>query len=239
MSKNSTSQQQLLNWIIHSMEYSPMKEVKKKELIRFWSEFYSHLLLKHPIMKGEPTNKKTKSCQYNELVFEILHKEKQKINNKDSPLHDDVALHNLQMEIENLTMSFDEKSIYKSVPNIIKLLIPENLESAKDYLLGRDLEDDDVELLYVFGQYTIEALIVHVLGMVFNPLEDIGMIRVSTLIERLESSVRSQALLLNHRRNREPIMPKATEGADKAEQLHTDRILPPEQALDPKGVFCS
>lgn len=43
---------------------------------------------------------------------------------------------------------------------------------------------------------TLEALIVHVLGMVYNPLEASSVIRLPSLVERLESSVRTQASIL-------------------------------------------
>jgi hypothetical protein len=42
---------------------------------------------------------------------------------------------------------------------------------------GRELEKDDIELLSEFGQYTIEALIVHVLGLVFHAVENNSIIR--------------------------------------------------------------
>lgn len=80
------------------------------------------------------------------------------------------------------------------------MLIRNDEPSAKDYLKTKVLEKDDIELLSEFGHYTIEALIVHVLGMVFNSLEYNSYIRVSSLVERLESSVRTQASLLKNRR---------------------------------------
>ena len=221
MKNIKSMQQQLINWLISSMKDLPIKEEKKMELFRFWGEFYS-LLMNNSIQEGESTNK-TKSFQYKEKVFELLHETKQQINNKDEKDTDN-ALHNLQTRIENLTMAFDEESVFKSVPNIIHKLIREDAESAKDSLLGRGVleEEDDKDLLYEFGQYTIEALIIYVLGIVFHPLLDHSVVRLSTLIERLESSVRSQALLLkNHRSGSRET--KVTKGADKAEQEHTDK----------------
>lgn len=102
-------------------------------------------------------------------------------------------------------MLFDEESMFKTAPNIIRINIRNNDESAKDYLRGRLLEKEDIELLSEFGQYTIEALIVHVLGMVFNSLEYNSIIRVASLVERLESSVRIQASLLKSRRCKKPL----------------------------------
>lgn len=39
---------------------------------------------------------------------------------------------------------FDEKSIFRSASDIIKILIRENEESAKDYLKRRPIEKDDL-----------------------------------------------------------------------------------------------
>lgn len=129
------------------------------------------------------------SIRNQSLIFCILQK----------PLSED-DLRKIQMEIEDQTILFDETSMFKTAPNIIKILIRNNDVCAKDYLRGRALVKDDIELLSEFGQYTIEALIVHVLGMVYNSLEYNSIIRLATLVEQLERSVRKQALLLKSRR---------------------------------------
>lgn len=163
----------------------------KKELIRFLNGFYNHLLQNTNISEQKG---KTKNIKYKEEVFEILHNAKARLPLSEKELVD------IQSGIEDLTMSFDEESMFKSVPNIIRTLIKEHKESAKDYLRGRVPERNDMELLSEFGQYTIEALIVHVLGMVFNTLEYNSIIRVATLVEQLEYNVRIQATLLRCRR---------------------------------------
>lgn len=183
------------NWVTHSLENLSRKEEEKKELIRFWNEFYNSLL-QYTNMSGQQG--KTKSVQYKEEVFDILHKSKASLSLTEAELR------NIQMEIEDLTILFDEKSMFKTAPNIIRILIRNNDESARDYLRGRVLEKDNIELLSEFGQYTIEALIVHVLGMVFNTLENNSIIRVASLVEQLESSVRIQASLLKSRRCKKP-----------------------------------
>ncbi|KAL3516294.1 hypothetical protein ACH5RR_023196 [Cinchona calisaya] len=62
-------------------------------------------------------------------------------------------------------MSFNDKSIFKSVPSIIKFLIKPGETSAKDFLKNhKDIKSDDYKLLSEFGNYTIEALLVHVLA---------------------------------------------------------------------------
>lgn len=130
----------------------------------------------------------------------------------------------IQMEIEDLTMLFDEKDIFKTAPNIIKILIRSNEISAKDFLRGRELKKDDIELLSEFGQYTIEALIVHVLGMVFNPLENSSLIRVASLVELLESNVRIQASLLKCRRCKKPFTSMGAD-EDKVKMTGKEKII--------------
>lgn len=158
----------------------------------------------------------TKSEQYKQEVFDILHNSK-----KSLPLSED-ELKKIQMKIEDLTMLFDEESMFKTVPNIIKILIRPNQDNAKDYLRRKYLEMDQIELLSEFGQYTIEALIVHVLGMLFNNEESNTMIRVATLVEQLESSVRKQALFLKSRRSQIPLS-MATDGLSNAKMSVKER----------------
>lgn len=78
---------------------------------------------------------------YKEEVFSLLESKKGQL-----PLTED-KLRNLQITIEDLTMNFDEESIYRSAKNIIKLLIGKDLECARDYLRKWGLEADDMELL--------------------------------------------------------------------------------------------
>lgn len=167
------------NWVIKSLNDLPRKDEERNEIIRFWDEFYNYLL-QNTNMSGQ--SGQTRLVQYKEEVFNILHDAKASL-----PLSEE-KLRKIQMEIEDLTIFFDEKSLFKTAPNIIRLL------------RGRVHEKDNMELLSEFGQYRIEALIVHVLGMVFNILEFNSIIHVASLVERLESSVRIQASLLKSRR---------------------------------------
>lgn len=176
----------------------------QREQIRFWNEFYD--LLQKTQISGEQDNiseqqddisgqlGQSKSSQYKESVFEILHKSKDRL-----PLTEK-ELQKIQMDIENQTSKFDEESMFKTAPNLIKILISSDKVSAKDFLRSKLLENNDIELLSEFGHYTIEALIVHVLCLVFNSVEYDSLIRVASLVERLESSVRIQASLLKYRR---------------------------------------
>lgn len=164
------------------------KDTEKEELIRFWNQFYNE-------EKKRITKKvSTKSEDYKNHVFNVLEEGK-----AGEPLGKE-ELRKLQLEIEDMTAAFDEQSIFKTVPNLIRVLINKNEINAKDYLKKHLVLNADKELLYEFGQYTIEALLIHVLSLVFNSLEISSIIRAASLIERLESSVRTQAALLKHRR---------------------------------------
>ena len=162
------------------------KEEEKKELIRFWNAFYDHICINTQISEE---NDISKSVQYKQEVFEILKNAKDRL-----PLSEE-ELRKIQMDIEDLTIFFDEESMFKTAPNIIKILIRNTEENAKDSLRSSLFDKADLELLSEFGQYTIEALIVHVLSMFFNTFEFNTIIRVASLVEQLESSIRKQALL--------------------------------------------
>lgn len=178
-----------IKWLLRSFDHLPVKEEDKEELIRFFNAFYISLL-----SNKYDQQDKTKSLQYKEEVFEILYNAKARL-----PLSYE-ELRKIQIEIEDLTMIFDEESMFKTTPNIIKILISNDKESAKDYLRNRALSEDDIELLSEFGQYTIEALIVYVLSMLFTSHDSNSMIRVASLVEQLDSNVRLQATLLKCRR---------------------------------------
>lgn len=92
-----------------------------------------------------------------------------------------------------------------------------------------------MELLYEFGHYTIEALIVHVLGLVFNSLEYTSLIRVASLVEQLESSVRKQALLLKSRRCKKPFS-MATEDGIQENMSGKDRLRSKLEIMYPFGT---
>ena len=98
-------------------------------------------------------------------------------------------------------MLLDDKSIYHTAPNLIKLLIRPEMPTAKDFLKSCPLSPEVLDLLDHFDHYTLEAIIIHVLGMVFNSLQDFSMVRVALWweVEQLDSSVRVQAALLKSR----------------------------------------
>lgn len=179
------------NWVKLSLEKLTIKDQDKNSLIRFWNEFYSALSTD---MKG--TYKNTKSGEYKREVYDILISKKAVMPLKAEELRE------LQISIEDLTILFDEESIFKTVPNIIKILIRTEDVNAKDYLKKRLGSKEMNDLLSDFGPYTIEALIVHVLGTLFHALECSSIIRIQSLVEQLESRVRMQSSFLKSHRKK-------------------------------------
>ena len=104
-------------------------------------------------------------------------------------------LFSLQRDIEDLTLFFEEKSIFRTYPSLIKLLIHDDMITAKEYLMQkRYLLDTDLACIKIFGKYTLEAIIINVLGSVFNYAQSLSVVRLSTLIHQIDSAVRVQAI---------------------------------------------
>lgn len=106
-------------------------------------------------------------------------------------------LQKLQMRIEDLTNKFEECSIFNETPNLIKLLIGKDLISAKSYLYKNIPQDIYNSTIAQFGEYTLEAIIIYVLGFLFHSIQESSVVRVSTLLEMLDRTVRTQANIIN------------------------------------------
>ncbi|XP_071712899.1 probable DNA-directed RNA polymerase [Rutidosis leptorrhynchoides] len=111
-------------------------------------------------------------------------------------------LYDLQKQIEEMTMQFDEQTLHKSTTNILNILIDENRESAKFYIFNKlnKENEEDRALLSELSQFTLEGLIVHVLCVLFRSSDVNIMVRVATLIEQLEGHVRSHINIVRQRR---------------------------------------
>lgn len=93
-------------------------------------------------------------------------------------------------------MKFDESNIFSETPNLIKRLIGKDLICAKDYLNIKIPINFYNCTIYTLGQYTLEAIIIHVLGLLFNSIQESSVVRVSTLVDRLDRTVRAQANII-------------------------------------------
>jgi hypothetical protein len=118
------------------------------------------------------------------------------------------------------TSPYDEESIYRTVPNLIRRLIIKDKPTAKDYLRSCSLSQDEFNLLNYMDQYTLEAIIVNVLSMVFTSLQEFSAVRASTLVERLDQYALTQAYLLKSRKssNSKPNPTNNTEDLLKEEE---------------------
>lgn len=176
---------------IRSASFSTVDE----HLLRFYYDLETHVKTPYRL-SGLETH--TSSGRYQSDVLMLLHSAKDRF-----PLSDE-ELRYLQIKIESITLCYDEESIFHSSNNILRMLIRSEEKSAKD-LLKESLTSDDGSLdllISELGHYTLEGLIVYEVGNLFNSLEKTSMIRLATLIDRLETSVRTQASILRSRRLR-------------------------------------
>jgi len=90
-------------------------------------------------------------------------------------------------------MNFNESNVFRSTPNMIKLLIHPDLPNAKEYL-KRVIPPSYLPLLNRFGAYTLEAIMTHVPGLVFHSVRDYSVV---TLLDQLNGFVRDQSRFLS------------------------------------------
>lgn len=159
---------------------------KERTIDRFWNNLYQ----KMDSISSSSEIKVSNVIMYQHEVIKLLVQSKQNAQS----LSQEQLLY-LQKEIEDLTINFDEDSLFKTYPSLIKLLIRQDLITAKLYLQNNSgLSETDLLYIQVFGKYTLEAIIIHVLGSVFNCVRDLSVVRVSTLIQQIDSTVRVQAI---------------------------------------------
>lgn len=137
----------------------------------------------------------SKISQYQNDVLQMLEDNKKSILFEINDEKKKKKWNELQMKIEEHTTGFNEISIFNSSMKIFHLLIGNNEISAKDYLKQKDwkLSENELTSLNSLGPYKLEAIIIHVLGSLFNCLKDTPKVRLSTFIDQLDSNVRVHA----------------------------------------------
>lgn len=153
-------------------------EKKKATTVDFWFKYYKLL---NQIASKAPSNRD----KYKNEVFTLL--EEFKATNTQP--YNNNKLHKLQSEIEKLTMVFDEKRELGNT-DISKRLIDDEKKPAKDYLLDKlkvQGNSHNYAFLNYLGQYTLEALIIYVIGQLFHT-ED-SHVRAATMVDQLETNV--------------------------------------------------
>jgi len=134
--------------------------------------------------------------KYQDEVFNKLHSYKASHTSNFS----ESDLIKLQSEIESLTTQFDDlKNRFQIVPDLLHLLIDKNKTSAREFLKSQNIPDSDKVLLSYLDPYTIEGIIVYVLGLLFNSIQESPAVRVSTLVEYLSRFVVNHALMMQDR----------------------------------------
>ena len=173
--------------ITYRMFASSSKSFERDAIIdAFWQSFYDRINASF----GMVNFKKSHTSLYQNAVIKLL--ESSKISKDESSKQEELLA--LQRRIEDLTMGFEEESLFKSVPGIVGLLINKEKMTAKVYLTKRcELTETDMKYVDVMGKYTLEALLIHVLGSVFNPLEDLPVVKVAAMIQQIQSAVKVQA----------------------------------------------
>lgn len=115
--KNQQYDSQEKAWILKTHDYlPPIGNVDRNKVIQFWSDFYDHALKLSEITSSYQECFPTKNDSiYKQLVFKRLEE------CRGGNLSDD-ELRNLQLFIEDTTLEFDEKSMYKTVPNVVLMM---------------------------------------------------------------------------------------------------------------------
>jgi len=183
--ENSDSDNIVYNKKILIEKYDETKNVLLK---KFWKDYES------TIKERGLNNTTLQVSEYNQSVFKLL-RDNKFILNEENPNRDE-DLQKLELEIENLTVKFDKETIFKSSFTLIELLLKDKRCCVRDYLKDH-LPDKCLSAIYKLNEYTIECCIIHVLGSLFNHLNDINHIRLSTLIDHLEMHIVTQLVLLD------------------------------------------
>ncbi|KAL8553268.1 hypothetical protein ACS0TY_001800 [Phlomoides rotata] len=221
--------------------HGQIKEQYKDVLLDFWFSFFDHILregvndslfTEEDQIEIEPTdtllqedgitirNNVSKSIfikVYKDKVFQLLE------DNKSAELSSE-GLKKLQLEIESLTMDFNEENIYSSCSILIKEMSDGNQISAKDYLKGKykfDKKEDDLNRIKVISskdnmkevgtqlynaltpyekqlldQFSHHTIEALLIHIMSTLFSSENCVKVATLVERIENAVRQNAAIL-------------------------------------------
>lgn len=148
-------------------------------------------LINETLLKISSKKQRTsKRLLYVQNILQLLEKKK-----KDISLHSELKefiLEDLQQKIEKSTVLFDEKSIYKTSIDLFELLTRDPITNEKrssnlrNILIERIKDDYIIDVLNSLNVYTVEMLVIYVLGQIFNDLENNSpIVKAVTLVEKL------------------------------------------------------
>jgi hypothetical protein len=189
--------------MVHSTP-STVKEDKAAILQIVLEEFYSILLenasSSEDSQKSSKDKKKvspSKVVTYQSAVFNLLHSHK-----KGGIVLSESELVDLQHKIESMTRGYKAAAnIWEQSPSLLKKLISMNATTVKESLKEWH-SPENVKILDNFAEYTLEGIMIHVLGTVFNSVNTDSAVRVSTLIDQLDYAVKLHAKTLHKIRTR-------------------------------------
>ena len=164
--------------------YKDEKEKRKMEILnKFWNFFYSKLP-----DSPDPDNKKSNTVKYQDEIIRLLHDKKDIF-----PCYPREQRIYFQLMIEEMSMDYNERNLHKTSPNLLKLLISNDKTTAKEYLKN-NLPNEELPLLHNLKAYTLESFIIYVLGLLFSCIKDKPVVRLATLLDRMDYAVRMKAL---------------------------------------------
>lgn len=153
--------------------------------------------LEHKLISMDPNelphSSKSNPSRYKEQVFQLLRDFKSNPTNPENL----EALQNLQLEIENLTMKYDEANIFQTYPflidHLIDLMIHDDMPSARDIILRKKgIGDDVLVILNRLYAYSLEEICIHVLSELFHESNDSTVVRVASFIDHLAKQISFQ-----------------------------------------------
>lgn len=101
-------------------------------------------------------------------------------------LENSEALEMVQVEIEEMTLDYDEQGIYKTSRDLIQLMIHDNEPSVRDMILQmKGIADEVSVILNNLGGFTCEAIAIHVLSELFHETSYSTVVRAATFIDHL------------------------------------------------------
>lgn len=95
------------------------------------------------------------------------------------------SLTHLQRLIEERTMGYNEWAILNENPELVKILIPKNLPTAKTYLAQHLSRQPYMKIRSPLGTNTLEEIRIFALGIAFSSINDRPIVRIVTLLDIL------------------------------------------------------
>lgn len=90
-------------------------------------------------------------------------------------------------------MNYDEESVFKTSPYLLNRLVSVDSPTAKEFIKDLLKEEEQYVISFSKGTYTLVAIRVYVLGLVFSSVKESSVVKLFTLIDQLDAAVRVQS----------------------------------------------